>query len=183
MADSSNVSTGKPKVGGAIFRAPVGTTLPTSATATLAQDFMDMGYVSEDGITNNNSTESENIKAWGGDIVMTSTTEKTDTWQGTFIESLNVEVLQTVYGDSNVTGDLTTGIVVTANATEAEEHSWVFEMVLKGGVKKRVVLPSAKVSELGETVYKDDEAVGYDVTLTALPDTSGNTHYEYMISA
>ena len=44
---------------------------------------------------------------------------------------------------------------------------------------KRVVLPDAKVGEVGDIVYKDDEAVGYELTLTALPDEDGNTHYEY----
>ena len=48
---------------------------------------------------------------------------------------------------------------------------------------KRVVLPDAKVGEVGDIVYKDDEAVGYELTLTALPDEDGNTHYEYLISS
>jgi hypothetical protein len=182
MANSAYVSTGKPKVGGAIFRAPKGTTLPTDATSALDPAFKDIGFVSEDGVTNANSRESEDIKAWGGVTVLSSQTDVTDTWQAQFIESLNPEVLKMVFGENNVTGDLTTGITVTVNAEEALEAAYVFDMILKGGVLKRVVLPCAKMSELGETVYKDDEAIAYDVTLTALPDEKENMHYEYIVT-
>jgi len=52
--------------------------------------------------------------------------------------------------------------------------------VLKGGILKRVVLPSAKVSEIGDITYGDSDAIGYETTWTAIPDTDGNTHYEYI---
>ena len=70
MPTVANVTTGKPKVAGAVFVAPTGTTLPTDATTALGTAFKELGYVSEDGVTNNNSPESENVKAWGGDTVL-----------------------------------------------------------------------------------------------------------------
>ena len=56
-------------------------------------------------------------------------------------------------------------------------------MILKGGALKRVVLPNAKVTAVGDITYADASAVGYETTVSAVPDTSGNTHYEYIINA
>ena len=183
MPTVTNVSAATPGVSGAIYRAPIGTTLPTDASTTLDVAFVELGYVSEDGLVNTNSPETENIKEWGGTAVLNVLTEKTDEWQYTLIEVLNVNVLKAIYGASNVTGTLSTGITVTANTDEQEEAIWVVDMVMRNGVLKRVVIPNGKISELGDITYKRDEVVGYEITLTGLADTYGNTHYEYIEEA
>lgn len=183
MAEVTQVTAGKPKVGGHIFRAPVGTALPTDATTALNVAFKDMGYASEDGLTNSNSPESTVIHAWGGTPVLTIQESKEDTFGLTFISAENVEVQKMVYGASNVTGtDVSTGLEVKANATELEEYSYVIETIARGNIAHRIVIPSAKPTEIGEIVYSDTEALGYEVTLGCTADANGNTHYEYWMA-
>ena len=182
MADTQKVTYGKPKIGGAVSVAPLGTELPTDALTELSLEFSNLGYISEDGLTNENSPETENIKAWGGDVVLVTQTDKEDTFGFKLIESLNVAVLKFIYGADNVSGDIDTGIKVKANAKELEPVSIVVDMVVQNALK-RIVIPNAKITEVAEIEYKDDDAVGYDVTVQAVPNTDGDTHEEYIIKA
>lgn len=181
--NKANVSAGKPKIGGAIYRAPKGTAAPTSADATLAAAYKAMGYISSDGLTNANSASTDSIKAWGGDTVLVVQTDKTDTLAFTLLEVLNADVLAAVHGSGNVSGTLATGITVNVNADLQEEAVWVIDMVLNGNTAKRIVAPCAVISAVADVVYKDDAAIGYGVTLTCMPDSSDNTHYEYIKAA
>ncbi len=183
MSETANVVYAKPKKAGPIYHAPIGSTLPTDASAELDAAFVSLGYISEDGLTNSNSPETSDIKAWGGDVVMSPMTGRPDTFSFTVIEDAGVETLKVVYGSDNVTGTLKTGVTVKASTAELENECYVVDMVLRGNILKRIVIPNAVVTSVGDVSYKDSEAVGYEITLTAYPDNSGNTHYEYMKGA
>lgn len=178
--NAKNVATGKPKITGAIYWAPEGTDLPTDATTELAEAYQGLGYVSEDGVTNASSLSADNIKAWGGVIVQSAQTEKGETFALTLIESLKEAVLKAIYGVNNVTGTKEQGnLKITVNDEEIAPAVWVIDTILNEGILKRIVIPRGKISALGDIVYNGKVAVGYNPTITALPDTNGNTHYEY----
>ena len=176
--DAKNVTSAKPKVGGAVFTAPLGTPVPKDATSELNEAFKNLGFVSEEGLKNNNTASTKDTKAWGGATVNTTQTEKTDKFQLEFIESMNVNTLKFVYGEDNVTGTLETGIAIKAGAEEAVTQIMVVDMILKDGYLKRIVIPLAKLTEMGEIVYNDEKRLGYDVTNSAFIDGDGGSHYE-----
>ena len=176
----SNVTTGKPKVGGAVFVAPYGTELPTDASSELNSAFKSLGYISEDGLTNTNTPETDTKKAWGGDTVYVSQTAKSDEFGFTLIEALNVDVLKTVYGETNVTGDLKQGIHIKATTSQLPTMSYVFDVILRDNTLKRIVIPKADITETGEISYTDDDLMGYEITISCLPDSDGVTHEEYI---
>ncbi len=175
--DKTKVSFGKPKSSGAIYRAPYGTAVPTDATTSLAAAYLDLGYISEDGLTESNSLEG--LKAWGGDVVKN---KKEVTFKFKLIESINSNALRAVYNTSNVT-ESDGAITVTNNDDEPEDAVWVVEQVLSGGRYKRIVIDQACLSELGDIVYKDDDVIGYEVTIKVKRQDDGHFTHEYISAA
>lgn len=183
MANAQNVTAAKPTVGGAIYAAKLGTALPQDVDDTLAAAFKSLGYVSSDGLSNSTNIESQKEKAWGGDTVLVIQTSKEDSFKFKLMESLNTDVVAVVYGDDNVSGTLATGIDINVSNADVQEMSWVIDMILRDNTKKRIVIPSAKISALEDIVYGDNESTGYSITIDCTPDTYGNTHYEYIKKA
>lgn len=178
--DAEKVTTGVRRSLGGVYRAPLDTELPTDAVTALGTDFVEQGYVSEDGITMSHSFESADIKEWGGKTVLSISTSRNVTCQMKFIESLNTDLLETIYGEGNVTGTIDTGIQVTDKDEDPGASIWVIDMACNNGSIKRLVFPRATITDMGDEVYKRDEATGFDITLTLLPDSSGNKMYEYI---
>ena len=56
-------------------------------------------------------------------------------------------------------------------------------MILSDNTAKRVVIPSASISDVGDITYTDGDPIGYETTVDCTPDSDGNTHYEYLKKA
>lgn len=176
MGNNANlVSTGKPKTTGAVHWAPKGTAAPTGVNEELGSSYVDVGYLTEDGVSMDR--ENNSIKAWGGDDVITIRKESVAI---NLMQSKDLNVLKLVFGEENVTADDNTGeITVKSMADYSQAGVFVFDMIMRGGIPKRVVVPNGTVSEVGGVTYKDDEAIVYPVTIQANPDSTGVCHYEY----
>ena len=169
--NASNVRVG---VTGAIYKAPLKTAAPANATAAIDARFKDLGYISEDGVTQTIDSDKSEIKAWqNGDIVRTIQTSHNVSFQFTLIET-SEEVLKLYYADPNATA---TAVKVTG--AQSAHDSYVLD-VLDGDKTIRIVIPDGQVTERGEITYKTDEAIGYQVTVTASPDATGAKAYLYL---
>ncbi|MDR2373457.1 MAG: IPT/TIG domain-containing protein, partial [Bifidobacteriaceae bacterium] len=179
MTNVNNVALGKPKVGGAIFRSPLGAPLPTDATSPLDAAFVEQGYVSDEGVAREISRSYDSVKAWGGDEVANPRSEETIRLNFALIEANNPNVLRSAYGDDAVAvnGSL---ITVDYRGTEVADSSWVIDMAYKG-VLRRVVLPhAANVTEDFSQTFNDADPVSLPFSLAARKDAFGSYFRDYI---
>lgn len=162
---------------GGVFKAPLGTALPTDEKTQLDKAFKAQGLVGQDGVTTHEDRSTEDIRDWSGVIVRTLQKEYGMTVELEFLET-NLEVLKTVFGDDNVT-EADGLITLVHNADESEPACFVFE-IKDGKDRIRIVLPNAQVTNVDDRTYNKQDVVRYKVTITAYPDESGNNGYEYI---
>lgn len=165
--DSDNV---RVAVTGAVYVAPTGTTAPTTSSSALDAAFVDLGYVSADGITENIDRTTNQIRAWqNGSLVREVTSEGTYSVDMTFIET-NEAVLELYYGTTNSSGQFDIDPTSTGG-----RQSFVIDVV-DGSTVERIYIPAGEITSVGTRTLASGEAVGYQVTITAYADT-GSTSF------
>jgi hypothetical protein len=178
--NKKNVGALKGKVGGYAFFIPSGVAIPTDFTTALPAGAMNLGYVSEDGMTDSPEFETEDHKDGNGQVVDTSQTGYAKTITATFIEH-KADVLKVQYGSDNVTDEK--GVLTVKNKGEfGESGALVIEGVIKGTRALRKVYPSVTVTSLGESTMITGDLYGTETTFTAYPDSDGVYDYEYAAS-
>lgn len=187
---SANVTFSKPGASanksGYIWVAPMGTAIPTSATTELDAAFVGLGYLSEDGLTEPASFEpGDDIVAAGGDTVAQADPTFSKTWTGTCIEALNEDLLKVAYGSANVTVTAATStsdgsIAIKEQAGTIEHHVIVIDEMLKGGRKRRNVMPDATFLITGDISHVHTALVNFEFTINAYPTATAPAQTQYI---
>jgi len=177
MPDASKVLIGKPKSTGGVYAGALATVAPDDAATALAVGFVDLGYVSDEGVTQAKASDQESIKAWGGDEVRVVSTTDSITYKLTLIETNNA-VLSEVFGAANVS---TTGAVTTValNSTTLPQRSYVFELQ-DSDQAIRIYVPVGQITSTGDVSFVDGEAIPFEIEISAYPDADGNKAYWFI---
>ncbi len=161
-------------VTGALWVAPLGSTLPTGMEA-WPSDFVDLGYISDDGVTESVDEDTEEFTPWqSATPIRTEITSSTKTFQCTLWES-KAATLSLYYrvpeSDMSVDED---GVVSFEEAGKPTRDLRMFGLdVIDGTYRRRIILPYGEVTERGDISYTSDEMIGYEVTISAYPDSNG----------
>lgn len=187
MPYTKDVRVGAPEqvTTGAIKHAPIGTTLPilsdiSKTGVNLAAAFEGNEYVSEDGLTLAPAMSTTDIKDWSGSTVRKVLESFDGTLSWTMI-STNEGALGIAFGEDHITtsaASATHGEQVRAElgAHLPEAQSWVF-LMKDGDARIVIVVPNGQVTEVGEVTFASNAAVGWNVTLSCYPDSSGECIY------
>lgn len=173
----ANVAAGKPLASGGIYLAPIGSVAPTSVTAALNAAYKSAGYIGEDGVTEGGERSTSKIKAWGGDVVKVVQDEHSLTYTFRFIEAMNGDVLEAVYGPANVTttaATASTGTIHEVKVTgESLPHFQIVFEIKDGDNRIRISAEDVQITEVGEITYSDGDVIGYEVTIECFADGAG----------
>jgi hypothetical protein len=160
-------------VTGALRVAPVGTTAPADMAA-WPPGWGDLGYISDDGITESRDEDQEQFVPWQAySPIRVETTRSVETFAATLWET-NFQTVSLFYGKG--AGDMTTsgGVVSFTTGVKPKRQLRAFGIdVVDGVYKRRLVAPYAEVTARGDLVYQSSSLIGYEVTITAYPGTDG----------
>lgn len=154
-------------VSGAVAYAPMGSTAPTDADTPMTTPYVDIGYISSDGVVEARDRSTSNIVAWqNADVVRSVVTEASITVAFTGIET-NKATLELFYGSALNTVDGSIKIIPGATGVR---RSVVVDYI-DGTKYVRLWLPQAELQEVGETTLTSGgDPVGYEMTLRGYPD-------------
>lgn len=158
--------------GPGIWMAPVGTAAPTDATTALAVDWSTLGYLSEDGVTLSQSTNSEDIYPWQGrSPVRTMITERNLSMEFSMFE-FNEQNLQLYFGmEQAKQGSADSWSLNVVSNAPSQIYSFVID-VADLDVKVRYYIPRGSLSDAGDLEITDAGVMALPVTLKTL-DSAG----------
>ncbi len=166
-------------VTGALRVATLATLVPTGMGVYPA-GWRDLGYISDDGITEGRDENQESFIPWQSNSpIRVETTSATETFKATLWET-NFDVVSLYYRKGLNDMTETAGAVgedpvvsFTVGGKPKRDLRKFGIDVIDGAYMRRIILPYAEVTERGDLMYKSNMLIGYEVTITAYEGSDG----------
>lgn len=162
----------------AVYVGDVGTTAPTGPTAAPGVGFVELGWLSDDGLTEARDVKADQKRAWqGGALVRTVRSSDSRSFKFVCWETNLTTIGLTRPGSTPTT---TTGVTHTAVKafTGSDIRAWVIDQ-RDGTINNRKIIPTGEVVAMGDIVGKNGEIVAYEMTVECYPDSNGTLYDEY----
>jgi hypothetical protein len=179
MGDNRNILVGTNGTGadgtGLAWFAVTGSTAPTDASTALAAAWKNVGFITDDGLTEKINTASKDVKAYGSlQIQRKIITDSSVTFNIAFLEK-NARTTELYYGIAfnSLSPTVGTGAFSYTFGTYTRQLvSGVFDIV-DGTTRHRVYCPQLEVTDRQDVKYGTTDAATFGVTFTAYPNSSG----------
>ncbi len=134
----------------------------------------DLGYLSDDGITEADDIDSDDIIAWqGSTLIRRVITGSSKSFEFTCIEHNTASLALRHPGSPNSGGTVTVKAPVSGLL-----FAFGFD-IIDGANHLRVVAPRCEVTDMEDVEYTAGDAVGLGVTISAYPDAAGTIMFKY----
>lgn len=154
---------------GAVYVAPKGTTMPVGLVAPAAA-FVEVGWISEDGVNIAKEVESSTFPAWqGAKVVKRKPTSQSDSFTFTALEE-NPAVLQLFLPGATANTATGTTTITPSQGLIANEHAFVIDFY-EGADRKRYNVTLGSVVEYGDVPHQNSELTAYQFTVEILDYT------------
>ena len=156
---------------GMAYHAPAGTALPTYPGEELAADWVEIGSITEDGISYGMNHSFEPLRNWAKEIERLMAADGDATVKAPFMET-SEETLKTLFGSDNVTvtaasqthGKLISIDIGPDTMTDAE----AFLFLMKDG-DDMIMIGTTKgfITEVGDIDFKPNDAITWEATISS----------------
>lgn len=157
--------------------------LPADPTTALnSAVFKEVGALTDEGVTDATSQDTNDIFMWQGNALAASLPgEFVKTFAFAAMET-NLTTLGIQYAGSTIT-QTAYGVSIAEKAPVKDIRAWVLHGISDAGKAQRIVVPLGQVSERGDVVWSSTDVTVYGWTIKAFPDSSGNVAYRYLLDS
>lgn len=173
MSDNYDEQLVRLGVTGGMFVAPPTTISPVAMEA-YGADFVDLGWISDEGISEAVEEDKNSWTPWQSqsevreEVLKTTLTWETTLWTTSF------DTVSLYFKKSAEDMEEEDGVVSFTDGGVSKKDRRFFGIdVIDGVYARRILVPNGEVSERGGQIYRKEELIGYPVTIKAFLNAQG----------